>query len=99
MFPDMVEEKVCSSGGRYHSDSGNEMCMFCDGIDDNHDGIMSCRLWQLNNEVYADGVPQSRWNRKRVEFSGRRTSNDLVQRHMSQVETYLPTYLDICGHQ
>jgi len=25
--------------------------------------------------------------------------NDLVQRHMSQVEMYLPTYLDICGHQ
>ena len=25
--------------------------------------------------------------------------NDLVQRHMPQVETYLPTYLDICGHQ
>ena len=23
----------------------------------------------------------------------------LVWRHMSQVETYLPMYLDICGHQ
>ena len=74
MFPHMAEEKVCGSSGRDRSDSGNKMCTLCDGIDDNHDGIMSCRLWQLNNEVYADGVPWSRWNRKRVEFSGRRTS-------------------------
>jgi len=70
----MVEEKVCGSGGRDCSDSGNEMCTLCDGIDDNHDGIMSCRLSQLNHEVYADGVPQRRWNRKRVEFSDRRVS-------------------------
>jgi len=25
--------------------------------------------------------------------------NDLVQRHMSQVEMYLPIYLNICDHQ
>ena len=24
---------------------------------------------------------------------------NLVRRHMLQVETYLPIYLDICGHQ
>jgi len=35
---------------------------------------MSCRLWQLDNEVHADSVPWSRWNRKSVELSGRRTS-------------------------
>jgi len=28
MFPHMVEEKVCGSGGRDRSDSGNEMCTF-----------------------------------------------------------------------
>ena len=74
MFPHMVEEQVCGSGGRDCSDSGNKMCMFCDGIDNNHYGIMSCRLWQLDNEVHADSVPWSRWNGKRVEFSGRRMS-------------------------
>ena len=74
MFPHMVEEKVCSSGGRDCSDSGNEMCTLCDEIDDDHDGIMSCRLWQLDDEVHADSVPWSRWNRKRVEFTGRRAS-------------------------
>jgi len=64
-FPDMVEEEVCGSGGRDCSDSGNEMCAFCDGI-------MSCRLWQLDNEVHTDSIPWSRWNRKRVELSDRR---------------------------
>jgi len=54
------------------SDCGNEMHMLCDGIDDDHNGIMPCRLWQLDYEVHADSVPQSRWNRKRVELSGRR---------------------------
>jgi len=73
MFPHMVEEKVWGSGGRDCSDSGNEVCTLCDGIDNDHDGIMSCRLWQLNNEVHADSVPWSRWNRKRVEFSNQRT--------------------------
>jgi len=74
MFPHMVEEKVCNSSGRDCCDSGNKMYMFCDGINDNHDGIVPCRLWQLDNEVHADGIPWSRWNGKRVEFSGRRTS-------------------------
>jgi len=99
VFPHMVEEKVCSSSGRDCSDHGNEMRTLCDGINDNHNGVMPCRLWQLDNEVHADSVPQSRWNRKRWSspVGGRR--NDLVQRHMSQVETYLPTYLNICGHQ
>jgi len=64
---------VSGSGGRDRSDSGNEMCALCDGINDNHDGIMPCRLWQLDNEVHADSIPWSRWNRKRVEFSGQRT--------------------------
>jgi len=67
MFPHVVEEKVCGSSGRDHSDHGNEMRMLCDGI-------MSCRLWQLDNEVHADGIPWSRWNGKRVKFSGRRAS-------------------------
>ena len=71
VFSHMVEEKVCGSGGRDCSNSGNEMCVLCDGIDNNHDGIMSCRLWQLDNEVHA--VPWSRWNRKRVELPGQRT--------------------------
>jgi len=74
MFPHMVEEKVCGSGSRDHSDSGNKMCMLCDGIDDDHDGIMSCRLWQLDDEVHADNVPWSRWNRKRVEFTSWKAS-------------------------
>jgi len=69
-----ITEKVCGSSGRDRSDRGNEMCMLCDGINDNHDGIMSCRLWQLDNEVHADGIPWSRRNRKRVEFSSRRAS-------------------------
>ena len=74
MFPHMAEEKVCGSGGRGCCDSGNKMCMLGDRIDDNHDGIVPHRLWQLNNEVHADGVPWRRWNGKRVEFSSRRTS-------------------------
>jgi len=74
MFPHMVEEKVCGSGSRDCCDSGNKMRMLCDGIDNNHDVIMPCRLWQLDNEVHADGIPQSRWNGKRVEFSGQRMS-------------------------
>jgi len=74
MFPHMVEEKVCGSSSRDCSDSGNEVCTLCDGIDDDHDGIMSCRLWQFDDEVHADSVPRGRWNRKRVEFSDRRMS-------------------------
>ena len=74
MFPHMVEEKVCGSGGRDHCDCRNKMCVLCDRINDNHDGIVSCRLWQLDNEVHADSVPWSRWNRKRVELSSQRTS-------------------------
>jgi len=74
MFPHMVEETVCGSGGRDCSDSGHEMCMLCDGINDDHDGIMSCRLWQLDDEVHTDSIPWSRWNRKWVELSDRRTS-------------------------
>jgi len=69
-FPHMVEEKVCGSSSRDCSDSEKEMCMLCDGIDNNHDGIVPCRLWQLDNEVYADGIPWSGWNGKRVEFFG-----------------------------
>ena len=34
MFPHMVEEKVCGSGGRDRSDSGNKMCTLRDRIDD-----------------------------------------------------------------
>ena len=30
IFPHVVEEKVCGSGGRDHSDCGNEMCTLCD---------------------------------------------------------------------
>ena len=63
MFPHMVEERLCGSSGRDRCDSRNEMCTLCDGI-------MSCRLWQLNNEVHIDGIPWSRWSGKRVEFSG-----------------------------
>jgi len=74
MFPHMVEEKVCSSGGRDRSDCGNEMHTLCDGINDDHNGIMSCRLWQLDNEVHTDSIPWSRWNGKRVEFSSWRMS-------------------------
>jgi len=74
MFPHMAEEKVCSSGSRDSCDSGNKMCTLGNGINDNHDGIVPCRLWQLNNEVYADGVPWSRWNGKGVKFSGQRMS-------------------------
>jgi len=55
-------------------EDGNKMCTLCDGIDDNYDGIMSCRLWQLDDEVHADSVPWSRWNGKRVEFSDQRMS-------------------------
>ena len=40
MFPLVVEEKVCDSSGRDHSDRGNEMRTLCDGIDDNHNGIV-----------------------------------------------------------
>jgi len=57
MFTHMVEEKVCSSGGRDHCDSGNEVCMLGNGINNNHDRIVPCRLWQFENEVYADGDP------------------------------------------
>jgi len=74
MFPHMVEEKVCGSSGRDCSDSGNKMCALCDGINNDHDGIMSSRLWQLDDEVHTDSVPWSRWNRKRVELSNRRMS-------------------------
>jgi len=74
MFSHTVEEKVCGSGGRDCSDGGNEMCALREGIDNDHDGIMSCRLWQLNDEVHTDSIPWSRWNRKRVELSDRRTS-------------------------
>jgi len=74
VFPHMVEEKVCGSGGRDFSNSGNEMCALCDGINDNYDGIMSCRLWQLDNKIHTNSVPWSRWNRKRVELPGRRMS-------------------------
>ena len=56
MFPHMVYEKVCSSSSRDHCDSENKICMLGDGINDNHDGIMPCRLWQLDNKVHADGV-------------------------------------------
>jgi len=94
MFPHVVEEKVCSSGGRDCSDHGNEMCMLCDRIDDNHNGIVPCRLWQLNNEVHTDSITWSRWNGKRWSSPIGGCRNDLVRRHMSQVEMYLPTYLD-----
>jgi len=67
MFPHVVEEKVCGSSSRDCSDSGNEMHMLCGGI-------VPCRLWQLDNEVHTDGIPRSRWNGKRMEFSGQRTS-------------------------
>ena len=70
MFLHMAEEKVHGSGSRDHCDSGNEMCMLGDRIDNNHDGIVPCRLWQLDNEVHTDGVPWSRWNGKGVDFSG-----------------------------
>jgi len=38
-----------------------------DGIDNNHDGIVTCRLWQLDNEVYAESV------------TVRATADDLVE--------------------
>jgi len=44
MFPHVGEEKVCGSGGRDCSDHGNEMCTLCDRINDNHNGIVPCRL-------------------------------------------------------
>jgi len=45
MFPHIVEEKVCGSGGRDCSDSGNKMYMVGDRIDDNHVGIVPHGFW------------------------------------------------------
>jgi len=83
MFPHMVEEKVCGSSSRDRSDCGNEMCMLCDGI-------MSCRLGSSTMKSMlmvshgADGMGRG-WS----SLVGGRW-NDLVRRHMSQVEMYLP---------
>jgi len=99
MFPHMVEEKVCGSGSRDCSDSGNKICALCDGTDDNHDRIVSCRFGSLKMmstlivSHRADGIGRGCSS----PVGGRQ--NDLVRRHMSQVERYLPTYLNICGHQ
>jgi len=55
MFPHMVEEKVCGSGGRDCSDSRNKMCMLSDGIDNNDDGIVPCvRGRSASSDISSD---------------------------------------------
>ena len=99
MFPHMDEEKVCCSGSRDHCDSGNKMCMLGDVIDNNHDGIVLHRLWQLDNEVHADSVLWSRQNGKRVDFSGWRMSEWLGSKAHVTAKTPVPMSSIFCCAQ
>jgi len=88
MFPHVVEEKVCGSSGRDHSDCGNEMRMICDGIDDNHNGIVPCRLWQLDNEVHTDSIPC--WSEGTCHRWRRTCQHTLTSVATSSSETLVP---------
>ena len=63
-FPDMYREQAGCSEGCDHSVCQNELGHLTHGIHNIHDHIVAMRLWELNNEVDADGVPMELWNRE-----------------------------------
>ena len=88
VFPDMSEVKLCSPSSGQGSDCTDKMTLFGQGIHYDHDSIFPIRFRELHYEVNANGVPRCIQER-----------TDFVWRHILHVDTYLPMYLDICGHQ
>ena len=64
-FPDMCKEQVGRSMGCDHSMCWNEVGHLTHGIHNVHDCIIAVRLWKLDNEVNADGVPMELQDRER----------------------------------
>ena len=63
-FPDMCKEQVGCSKGCDCRMCQNEVGHLAHGIHNIHDCVIAMRLWELDNEVDADGVPMELWNRE-----------------------------------
>ena len=60
----MCKEQVGHSEGCDCSVCQNEVGHLAHRIHNIHDCIIAMRLWELNNEVDADGVPMKLWIRE-----------------------------------
>ena len=63
-LPDMCKEQVGHSEGCDRSMCWNEVGHLTHGIHNIHDRIVAVRLWELDNEINADGVSMELWNRE-----------------------------------
>jgi len=70
-LPDILKVKVCRSGGGDCGNHFDEVGMFACRVDSHHDGVVSARFWEFQDEVYADDVPAFFRDRKWLEFSSR----------------------------
>ena len=63
-FPDMCKAQASRSEGCDRSMRQNEVGHLTHGIYNIHDCIVAVRLWELDDEVNADGVPMELQNRE-----------------------------------
>jgi len=70
-FPDVPKVKVYRSGGRDCGNCFDEVGTFAHGVDGHHDGVVSARFWEFQDEVHTDDIPAFFRDQERLEFSGR----------------------------
>ena len=77
---DVHKEQAGCSKGCDHSVCWNKVGHITHGVHNIHDHVVAVRLWELNDEVDADGVPTGLWNREQNIFSNRRMMLHLSQK-------------------
>jgi hypothetical protein len=95
VLPDVLDEQPGGSDGGDSNEGRHEVSCLGHGIYHYHHCVMTRRFWELDDEVYANGVPRSVGNRKRVELSDRRTSLGLRSHAQVTGRSVLP---NIPGH-
>ena len=58
----MCKEQMGHSEGHDHHVCWNEVGHLTHRVYDIHDHVIVMRLWELNNEVNADGIPMELWD-------------------------------------
>jgi hypothetical protein len=56
VLPDVLDVQFCCACCGKSGDSVYEVSSFSDGVNHYHDSIFFFRFWQLNYEVYTDGL-------------------------------------------
>ena len=69
MLPDMLDEQTGCSGCSDHCEGGHDVGLLSDGVHHHHYRVVTCQVWEFNNEVHTDCVPGSVRDWKGVELA------------------------------